>query len=212
MAIRPVEGHPVMQLLQPMVHVSPRPVDLIDRRGRVNQVGDHEPGVVLGVAAGMADDFGLHHHPAFAPPALRHVPSFAELALGLPAGLGAHTDVTHHAMHPLLQPGIALAIATTYSTPSASKNSSMVDPVNPPWSRTRTWPAGRPPAGAGTGDAGDRSLPQAARSQDRGDQILPRLGIERQRGDQQQITPALVVAIEEGQLLLARGGAPGAAR
>jgi hypothetical protein len=44
-----------------------------------------------------------------------------------------------------------------------------------------------------------------ARAQHRGDDVLDGLGIERHRGDQRQIAPRVVVAVEEGQLLLPVG-------
>jgi hypothetical protein len=44
---------------------------------------------------------------------------------------------------------------------------------------------------------------RVARAEDRGDEVLPRLAVKRQARDERQITPVVVEAIEEGQLLRA---------
>src|SRR5216684_2359351 len=50
-AAGPVHLQPVMQLLEPVLHVAPLAVDLlVDGLGRAGQVGHEEPGIVLGVA------------------------------------------------------------------------------------------------------------------------------------------------------------------
>src|SRR2546425_8699642 len=69
-----------MQLLEPVLHVAPPAVDLlVDRLGRVGQVGHEEPGIVLGVAPGMPHDLGLDDHPPLALPRLRSEEHTSEL-------------------------------------------------------------------------------------------------------------------------------------
>src|SRR5438034_348481 len=52
-AAGPVHLQPMMQLLEPVLHVAPLAVDLlVDRPGRVRQVGHDEPGIVLGIPPG----------------------------------------------------------------------------------------------------------------------------------------------------------------
>src|SRR5207245_9143685 len=43
------------------------------------------------------------------------------------------------------------------------------------------------------------------RPQQRGHDVLDRLGVERDRGNEGQIAPRVVIAVEEGELLLAVG-------
>jgi len=53
-AAGPVHVQPVMQLLEPILHIAPLAVDLlVDCLRRTGEVGHDEPGIVLGVAAGI---------------------------------------------------------------------------------------------------------------------------------------------------------------
>src|SRR5258707_14306997 len=46
-----VHLQPVMQFLEPVLHVAPLAVDLVHGRRRGDQIGDHEARIVLGRAA-----------------------------------------------------------------------------------------------------------------------------------------------------------------
>ena len=82
-ATGPVHRQPVMQFLEPVLHVAPPAVELVDRLRGVGQIRDHEARIVLGVAPGMPHHLGLHDDPPLALPRPRGVPGLAEQVLGL---------------------------------------------------------------------------------------------------------------------------------
>ena len=60
-AARPADLEAVVQLLDPILNVTPGTVDpLIEEPRGLAQIGDDEARVVLGLAAGELDDLGLH--------------------------------------------------------------------------------------------------------------------------------------------------------
>src|SRR5713101_4005767 len=97
-----VHLQPVMQFLEPVLHVPPATVELVDRLRIVGEVGHHEAGVVLRIAAGMADDLGLDDHPPLALPAPCGIPRLAVHVRRLAGGLGEHPGLAHQAAGPLL--------------------------------------------------------------------------------------------------------------
>jgi hypothetical protein len=79
-----------MQFLEPVLHVAPPAVDVVNRLGRGRQVGHHEARIVLGVAARMPHHLGLDDHAAFVRPAARGVARLPVDVRGLAGRFGQH--------------------------------------------------------------------------------------------------------------------------
>src|SRR5713101_2587978 len=121
-AAGPVHLQPVMQLFEPVLHVAPLAVDLlVDRPGRAGQVGHDEPGIVLGVAAGMPDHLGLDDDPPLALPRFGRVPRLPVEVLRPAGGSRAHPGLAIKRRARFSNRAL-LAMATTYSTAWASRN------------------------------------------------------------------------------------------
>src|SRR5439155_11800382 len=106
-AAQAVQGQATLEFLDPVLDVAALTVDLVDVGGGVRQVGDHEPGVVLGRAAGMPDDLGLDDDTPLALPRARRIARLPEYVLGLAADLRPHPGPAHQSPRPLLQARIA---------------------------------------------------------------------------------------------------------
>ena len=100
-------------------------------------------------------------------------------------------------------------MATTYSTPAASRWAKISGVAKPASSRTRSRAPGN--ARQSFGSSRCSRLDRAGRprgvagAEDRGDEVLPRLVVKGQGAHERQIAPVIVEAIEEGQLLRAVG-------
>src|SRR6266849_10529560 len=102
-----VHLQPVMQFLEPVLHVPPSAVELVDRLRLVREVRHHEARVVLRVAPRMAHDLGLDDHPALALPASGGIPRLAIQMRRLPGDLGQHPGFAHQPPRALLQARVA---------------------------------------------------------------------------------------------------------
>src|SRR5437879_8460654 len=100
-----------MQLLEPVLHVAPRAVDLlVDRLGRVGQVGHEESRIALGIAPGIPHDLGLDDRPSLALPRPGRVARLAVEVLGPARGSGAYASLAQQAAGAFLQPRVALHV------------------------------------------------------------------------------------------------------
>src|SRR2546425_1029389 len=211
-ATGPIHLQPVMQFLEPVLDVAALAVELVDGLRVVPEVGHHEARIVLGRAAGMADDLGLDDHPAPPLPRPSGVPRRPIEVFGLATLSGAYAGLAHQAARPLLQPHVAghrhdvLDVLPLQDGEQFGARKATV----------------QPDAKHGVGKGGPELMEQpaqeAARPALRGRVAGSEYGrhgklfgfvVEGHRGHDRQVAPRVVVPVEERELLLTVRGIVG---
>ena len=196
----------VLEFLDPVLDVATGAVDLlVEKTRRLPHVRHHEARVVPRLAVPETDDFGLDDDPARGAPRARRIVGVHVEMLGLLAALATRPRHQHRRLGVPQQHGVARhrhhVVEPRLCTQEVEQRRGRKAAVEPnqkarPWKRAaqqRQQPCqqGHAPFG------GDRlAVPQHRRTQ-----ILLGFAVERQEREQRQVTPVVIVPIEEAVLL-----------
>jgi len=200
----------VVEFLDPIFNVAACTVDtLVDEPRRLPQIRDHKARVVAGLPAREADDFGFDHDAALVGPRPGRITRLGVDVFGLPARLALAPGLDHGRLGAPRQHGVFRHRDDVIDAGLS------VEPVE--HLRCRK-PAIQPHEEAGPGKRDPQHVEQAnqrapgparrrrvARPEDRRTQVLLDVVVEGEERQQRQIAPAVVVAVEEGELLRAVG-------
>jgi hypothetical protein len=200
----------VVEFLDPIFNVAACTVDtLVDEPWRLPQIRDHKARVVAGGTAGEADDFGFDHHAALVGPRPGGIARLGIDMLGLPARLALRPSLDHGGLgesrqHRVFRHGDDVVEAGFSVEPveDLRRRKPAIQPYE------KACPRKRDPQHV---EQADQRAPRPARrrrvagTKDRGAQVLLDLVIEGHEGQQREIAPAVVVPVEEGELLRAVG-------
>ncbi len=211
-ATRPVQGEPLMQFFEPMLHIAPLAVVRIHHGGWGTEIGHHEAGIAFGLAAWQPDNRGLDDHATPMRPTPGGVQGLAEDVLGVATVFGQTIGLSHeppgaphqsgvagqsnHILHPLSLQEVQPVVTSEAAIHADSERGARARPtqVLQQDAQESTGPVFR----------GTVAGPQHNRHQ-----ILVGFVVEGQRGYQGQVTPGVIVSIEAGERLLPMGGIVG---
>jgi hypothetical protein len=209
-AARAVDLQPVVELFDPVLDVSPVTVGRIHSLCGASQVGNDVPGVVSGRSTFELDHLGLDHDTALVGPMLpRSVPAVSEEMRGPARLAGPLPSFSHQLRRTPLQNGVfgdrddvvkPLLLVEEVQDFRTSEASVQAD--EKPRAGKSIAQAIEDPSQDADGSEPCRCI---ARTEYRGEEMLFRLVVEGQEPQDGQVAPRVVVAIEQGQLLIAVG-------
>jgi hypothetical protein len=203
-----------LQLLDPVFNLTSLAVDVsIDPPRTLAKVGYNEAGVVLWLAAGMANDLGLDDDAALAGPPLGGIETLSVEVLGLATLTSQTTGLAHELT------GEPRENAVSCEAHGVVDASFFIEEVEDLWVGESSIESDENASvGKGLTQMGYHAAehcqdPQAircvSRSQQSGEEVMLGLVVKAEKAEQRQVTPSIVVTVKEAELLGSMGGVVG---
>jgi len=206
-----VKREPQLQFLDPVLDLASCTIyPLVDEARAVREGGDDEAGVVFGLAARMPHHFGLNDDTSRVRPGAGGISALTVDMLCFPALTRASPCMRHEPFGPVLEDGVFGHGDDVVDSRFAIEK---VEDLGCSKAAIETHPDAR--LGEGPAHPLDqtsenphcpRLVGSVPRSKNGGTQVLIRLIVEAQETQHWQVAPAIIIAVEKGELLRSVGG------